>query len=205
MPMLASLRAFGAFSSRSSLAALGLATVVGCSSSTTTPGAADASAGVDSAAPTNDASTGVNDAAPDAGDAGDAGATGVGAFVGTWGRAGTLALTCGIHEYDYPITGTLSIALGTTSDAVVGTASDTGCTETYSVAGNVASAAAGQTCTLVTDAGSQTVLTAVKHTLTVSSDGTTLAGAASDTVAITGADGGTESCTASSTGSFTKQ
>jgi hypothetical protein len=142
----------------------------------------------------------------DAGDAslGDGAATGAAAFVGTWARSGEFAITCpGKPESDEAITGDLLIALGGGSDSIVATQPD-GCTLTYVVSGSVASAAAGQPCNSTIEGGTGSITTTVTHTLTLSSDGSSLAEASSDTVAFSLGDGGSLDCTATSTGTFTR-
>ncbi len=178
---------------------------LGCSSSSTpaaTPSPDASTSGADSSVTTPPQDAGAD--ASDGGDAGDAGASGPGAFVGTWSRSGTETLTClTTHITEIPFSGDLVIALGTTAGTIVATQPD-GCVENYTVSGNVATTTAGQSCQATTEAGVASVSTIVTHTLTVSADGSTLTEAGSDNVAITFPDGGTESCTAASTGSFPK-
>jgi hypothetical protein len=189
-----------------SVSSIGLVTftlAVGCSSSTPAVPTDASASGVDSSAGSSDASGNPSDASPSEASLEDA-AMGAPAFVGTWARSGNEALTCGPHELDASLDGNLVIALGTAASSIVATQPG-GCTTTYTVSGNVASAAAGQSCSVTTEAGIQSVATIITHTLTVSADGSTLAEASSASDVETFADGGVENCTLTTSGSFAKQ
>jgi hypothetical protein len=102
------------------------------------------------------------------------------------------------------ITGTLTITSGSSAGTISALGTE-GCTTTYSVSGNVATAApAGQTCTVTNNAGGQGVRTNQSHTLTLSSDGASIAEAGTATIVRTDAMGKMTMCTSSSQGTFTK-
>jgi hypothetical protein len=140
---------------------------------------------------------------PDGGSTGgDGGATGAAAFVGTWARSGTQTITCPTgNPTTNNITGNLVIALGSASDTIVGTPPD-GCQTNYSVSGNVATAAAGQSCNITTEAGIAETITVVTHTFTLSADGKTLDAEVTSTIDKTATN---TTCTAVSSGTYTKQ
>lgn len=138
------------------------------------------------------------------GDAGasDGGATGAAAFVGTWTRSGTQTVTCpGSPAMTTNLGGNLVIAAGSSSDTIVGTPPN-GCMTTYTVSGNVASAMAGDTCSLTTEAGIAETITTHSHTLTLSADGQSLTTAENATIDKTAT---MTMCTAVASGTFTKQ
>jgi hypothetical protein len=126
-------------------------------------------------------------------------------FIGNWNRSGNNTVTCAGTPNTTSITGVLTIVAGSSSNQIQGTQPD-GCQTNYTISGAVATAAAGQSCTVAVTGGSWLV-TIQSHTLTFSGDGTTgstLAEASSSTVVET-VSGTTSNCTESSTGTFTKQ
>jgi hypothetical protein len=127
-------------------------------------------------------------------------------FVGTWARTGTSTTSCpGAQTTSADITGTLTIALGATGDTFVGTESVHNCTTSYTVSGNVATAAAGQSCSYANPKGLPTTSTASSHTLTLGADGKTLTLSTSGSLVIGGPDGGASTtCTTTAQGTFTK-
>jgi hypothetical protein len=113
-------------------------------------------------------------------------------------------VTCPGKTTDVSLLGVSVIVLGSASGTLVETLPG-GCVLDYTVSGNVASASPGQPCSTTTEAGIPAVVTTTTHTLTLSADGDTLTEAASDGVAFSLGDGGTEDCTQQSSGSFTKE
>jgi hypothetical protein len=139
---------------------------------------------------------------PDGGVASDdGGASGAAAFVGTWARTGSQTVTCPGGITTNAITGNLVITAGTMAGTLIGTQPD-GCVTTYSVSGNVASAAAGQMCNTTTEAGVAEVTTVVSHTLTLSADGSTLTSVGDDTLDKTAT---MTMCTTMGMGTYTKE
>ncbi len=138
--------------------------------------------------------------AGEGGAGGEAGVAGAAAFVGTWSRSGMQTVTCPAGTTMSNIMGDIVVALGSASNAVVVTQPD-GCMTTYSVSGNVATATAGQSCNITTEAGIAETITVTSHTLTLSADGKTLMSQGSDTIdkTTTGV-----TCTGMSSGTFTK-
>jgi hypothetical protein len=131
---------------------------------------------------------------------GGSAASGAAAFVGTWARAGTQTITCPTGSpRTNMLTGKLVIALGSAAGSIVGTQPN-GCVTNYTVSGDVATAAAGQTCKVSADAGSETV-TVVTHTLTLSAGGLTLTSAGNETIDETAT---MTMCTSKSSGVYTK-
>jgi hypothetical protein len=98
--------------------------------------------------------------------------------------------------------GNLVIALGTAANSIVGTQPN-GCMTNYSVAANVATEVAGQSCTVNITGGTQ-VTTPTSHTLTLSSDQKSLAQASAGTRVDT-VNGVATTCTYTTTGTYTKQ
>jgi hypothetical protein len=131
----------------------------------------------------------------------DGGASGAAAFVGTWARSGSQTVTCPGGVTTNAITGDLVITEGTTAGTIVGTQPD-GCVTTYSVSGNVASAAAGQSCNTTTEAGVAETSTVVSHTLTLSADGSTLTSVGDETLDKTAT---MTMCTTVGMGTYTKE
>ena len=126
-------------------------------------------------------------------------------FIGSWNRSGSQTITCNGTPTTNSFAGVLTIAAGTTSNQIIGTQPD-GCQTTYTISGSTASATAGQTCTIAVTGGSWLV-TVQSHTLVFSGSGgtgSTLAATSSTTIAET-VNGTTTNCTASATGTFTKQ
>lgn len=138
---------------------------------------------------------------PDGGSADDGGASGAAAFVGTWARSGSQTVTCPGGTTTNAITGNLVIAAGTMAGTIAATQPD-GCATTYSVSGNVASAAAGQTCNTTTEAGVAEVTTVVSHTLTLSADGSTLTSVGNEILDKTAT---MTMCTTMGMGTYTKE
>ncbi len=133
---------------------------------------------------------------------GGSAASGAAAFVGTWARSGTQTVTCPTGTPTTGmITGNLVIALGSTAGAVTGTQPD-GCVTNYAVSGNVATAAAGQSCSVTTEAGIAETDTVIAHTLTLSGDGTILTSMSSETIDKTAT---MTMCSAMGSGTYTKQ
>lgn len=132
----------------------------------------------------------------------DGGASvGPASFVGMWARSGTQTVTCPTGSPTMTtVGGNLNITLGTTSNTIVGTQPD-GCAVTYTVSGDTATAAAGQTCNVTLDGGAHETITVTSHTLTLSADGTTLTSMSSSSIdkLATGT-----TCTAMASGTFTK-
>jgi hypothetical protein len=142
--------------------------------------------------------------APDGGVANGAegGVSGAGAFVGTWARSGTQTVTCPTgNPTTTMLKGALVIALGSASGSITATQPD-GCVTNYTVTGNVATAAAGQSCNVTTEAGIAETITVTTHTLTLSADGTTLMSMGTETIDKTAT---MTMCTAMSSGTYTKQ
>lgn len=126
---------------------------------------------------------------------------GAGAFVGVWARSGSRTVTCPTGSPNVnAITGDLVIALGSAVGSITATQPD-GCVTNYTVAGNVATAAAGQTCNVTTEAGVAETITVVSHTLALSADGATLVSMASETIDKTAT---MTMCSATSSGTYTK-
>jgi hypothetical protein len=112
---------------------------------------------------------------------GGSAAGGAPAFVGTWARTGTQTISCPTGgPKTNMLMGNLVIVLGSAAGSIVGTQPN-GCVTNYAVSGDVATAAAGQTCSASTDAGMETV-TVVSHTLTLSADGLTLTSMGKETI-----------------------
>jgi hypothetical protein len=137
---------------------------------------------------------------PDGGPVGEAGATGPSAFVGTWARSGSQTVMCPGGTTTTMITGDLVIALGSASNTIAGTQPD-GCVTTYTVSGNVASATAGEMCSVTTEGGVAETITTQSHTLTLSADGTTITSTSSDTIDKTAT---MTMCSATASGTLTK-
>jgi hypothetical protein len=132
---------------------------------------------------------------------GGVGSGGAAAFVGTWARTGTQTVTCpGSSPTTTNISGNLVISLGTTATGIVGTQPD-GCVTNYSVSGNVATAASGQTGN-VSPGGVAETVTVNSHTLTLSSDGTTITSNGTDTILKTATN---TTCNGTNSGTYTKQ
>jgi hypothetical protein len=72
----------------------------------------------------------------------------------------------------------------------------------YSITGNVATATAGQSCNITTEAGIAETITVTSRTLTLSADGRTLTSQGSDTIDKTATG---VVCTGMSSGTFAKQ
>jgi hypothetical protein len=130
-----------------------------------------------------------------------AGANGASAFVGTWLRSGSQTVTCSGTVTVNALSGNLVITLGSTAGTIVGTQPD-GCVTTYSVNGNVATAAPGQTCDVTFDGGLAEMVTVVSHTLSLSPDGNSLGSMASDKIDKTAT---MTMCTGTGSNTYTKQ
>jgi hypothetical protein len=127
------------------------------------------------------------------------------AFVGTWARAVTLSLTCSGTTTQVQLGGNVTIAVNPGGTTIAATAPN-GCVANYTIVGSVASEQPGETCTgSFGDAGATLAVTDSTHTLTLSADGKTLAESGNGTAVKTLADGTTDQCTDTSTGTFTKQ
>ena len=132
----------------------------------------------------------------------DGGVSGAAAFVGTWARTGTQTVTCPTgNPTTNMITGNLVITLGSASDSISGKQPN-GCVTNYTVSGNVATAAAGQSCNVTTEAGIAETDTEATHTLTLSADGTTLTSMSSGTLDKTAT---MTTCTTMASGTYMKQ
>jgi hypothetical protein len=131
----------------------------------------------------------------------DGGAGGAAAFVGTWARSGSQTVTCPGGVTINAISGDLLITPGTTVGTIVGMQPDD-CLTTYSVSGNVASAAIGQVCNTTTEAGVAETTTVVTHTLTLSADGSTLTSVGDGTLDKTAT---MTMCTTMGMGTYTKE
>src|SRR5579859_3788734 len=127
------------------------------------------------------------------------------AFAGTWARAVSFSLTCNGSTTTSQLGGNVTIVVNAGGNTIAATAPN-GCVANYTIVGSVASEQPGETCTQSTgDAGASLAVTESTHTLTLSADGKTLAESGSGTAVQTLADGTTNQCTDSSSGTFTKQ
>jgi hypothetical protein len=138
---------------------------------------------------------------------GGGGVTGPEAFLGTWtpmGQEAGLSVASekcgtGIEETE-AVTSTLTLVQGPASNTIALTTSS-GCTITFAVTGNTATAASGQTCTSADDAG-ETSVEAVDSYMLIANGGTltsTLTGTITNTKA-----GKTEMCSVSAEAEYTK-
>lgn len=133
---------------------------------------------------------------------GGTGSGGASAFVATWARSGSQTVTCPTgNPTTTNITGNLVITLGSSATGIVGTQPD-GCATNYTVSGNVATAAAGQSCNVTATGGVAETVTVQTHTLTLSTDGNTLASSSTDTIVKTATN---TTCTGTASGTYTKQ
>ncbi len=134
-------------------------------------------------------SSGSTDPGGASGDGGSAAAE----LIGTWQGTDTVTFMCDGGLQSDTVAHTIVIAAGTGSALAV-SSSTTPCPFDFDLSGNVATARAGQSCTV--DAGETVKLDS--WTLTLSDDKSTLTSKES------AADDGT-GCTAASTGTYTKQ
>jgi hypothetical protein len=144
--------------------------------------------------------TGGGTGSRDAGGSGDT-AGGNARFIGTWRpTSGNVTFVCAGINMPQTVTANLTAALGTTSDLVLQT--NGSCSVRANVAGNLATALAGQTCNLAMGAITA-MLTFSKYTFTLSADGLTATETASGN-AMVSQGGPTISCTYSETASYQK-